>query len=101
MTERSYTLAYSSDKKDKNGAHFKELICMSEDKRIIRLLLPVSNTCDYMPFRDIKECLDCDYCETCKLEAPCDIDMSRKLVIVSEGETIQDFNPFDKRYYNI
>lgn len=94
MSERVYEIGLISGTTCKDGRHFQELVCVAEDKSVIRIVLPVSNTCEYMPFGESSRCNDCEYKESCEIQSPCEVELGRKLVIVDKGEFVQDINPF-------
>ena len=96
MTEKAYRIGHISGIQCKDGRHFQELACMADDKSVIRIILPVTNMCEYMPFGDSHRCNECEYKETCEIQAPYEVELGRKLVIVDRGEFVQNVNPFDE-----
>ncbi len=53
MVEAAYKIAQIIGTSCKDGRHFQELVCVGADNHIIRVLLPVTNNCEYMPFGNL------------------------------------------------
>lgn len=92
MTEKAYEISMISGTQCPDGRHFQELVCIDEEKKVIRILLPVTNNCEDMPFGESRRCKDCEYYDTCEIQAPCEVVLGRKLVIVDRGEVAQEKN---------
>lgn len=86
MSESVFEISMVSGTQCKDGRHFQELVCVGENNHIIRVLLPVSNPCENMPFGESRRCLECEYKETCEIMSPCEVEIGRRLVIVDKGE---------------
>jgi hypothetical protein len=82
IMEKAYEIKLISVSVCKDGRHFIDLNCIAEDGSQITVVLPASNLCEEMPFRDSHRCNECEYSETCEIMAPYEIELGRKLIIV-------------------
>jgi hypothetical protein len=82
MSEKAYEIKLISGSRCKDGRHFTELNCVADDGRRITVVLPTTNLCEEMPFRDSHRCNNCEYNDTCQVMAPYEIELGRKLIIV-------------------
>jgi hypothetical protein len=73
----------------KNGKKYQELVCIAEDKKVIRVLVPVTNECSYTPEEGSWQCNECEYKNTCEIMEPCNIQLGEKLIIVDKGEVAE------------